>query len=323
MAAARAQLFDLGVVLVSAAMLVSCSGSRDGTTNAEPSGIAVAPGGESQSNVETVPDVVSIITTITTTAPGGSTDEAMEKALAPVSAHAAWLAEQDRFSGAVLVAHNGEILLEDAWGLADREAGTPNTVDTRFRVGSINKMFTAVAILQLVESGQLALDDPIGRYLTEYPNPELASAVTVRHLLTHSGGTGDVVDDAHWDTYLQHRLELRQVSDWIALFGDRSVSFEPGSRYEYSNYGFILLGALIEAVTGESYYDYVHEHVFAPAGMTATDFQPESEDVPGRAVGYMKSTIRGSQPTTCFHGEAFLQALAIPPSVISRGSQTR
>jgi D-alanyl-D-alanine carboxypeptidase len=88
---------------------------------------------------------------------------------------------------------------------------------------------------------------------------------------------------------LQHRLELREHSDYIALFGERAVSFEPGTRYEYSNYGFILLGALIEAVTGESYYDYVREHVFAPAGMTATDSLPESEHVPGRAIGYTKS----------------------------------
>ena len=87
-------------------------------------------------------------------------------------------------------------------GFADREAGTPNTPDTRFRIGSINKMFTAVATLQLVESGRLALDDPIGKYLTDYPNQELASSVTVRHLLTHTGGTGDIFED---DEHLAHR----------------------------------------------------------------------------------------------------------------------
>ena len=136
----------------------------------------------------------------------------MDEALAAVSAHAEELAESDRFSGAMLVAHNGEILLEDAWGLADREAGTPNTPDTKFRIASMNKMFTAVAILQLVESGGLALDDPIGKYLTDYPNEELASTVTVRHLLTHTGGTGDIFGPEY---YLQHRLELRQNSDYI------------------------------------------------------------------------------------------------------------
>lgn len=211
----------------------------------------------------------------------------MDEALAAVSAHAEELAAADRFSGAMLVAHNGEILFEDAWGFADREAGIPNTPDTKFGIASIGKLFTAVAILQLVESGRVALDDPIGKYLTDYPNEELAATVTVRHLLTHTGGTGDIFDD--FDMYLQHRLELCHPSDYIALFGERAVGFEPGSRFEYSNYGFVLLGALIEAVSGESYYDYVREHVFVPAGMTATDSLPESDDVPDRAVGYTKS----------------------------------
>jgi CubicO group peptidase (beta-lactamase class C family) len=267
---------------VGAAMVASCNIPGDATSNVESGDIAHTSGGQSQSNVLTVPSRVS---TVATSAPASSTDAQMAEALAAVSAHADELAETDRFSGAMLVAHNGEILFEDAWGFADREAGIPNTVDTKFRIASINKMFTAVATLQLVESGRLALDDPIGKYLTDYPNEELASTVTVRHLLTHTGGTGDVFDDDTW----VHRLELRQHTDWIARFGEREVSFEPGSRYEYSNYGFILLGALIEAVTGGSYYDYVRGHVFAVAGMTATDSLPESESVPGRAVAYTKS----------------------------------
>jgi CubicO group peptidase (beta-lactamase class C family) len=107
----------------------------------------------------------------------------------------------------------------------------------------------------------------------------------VRHLLTHAGGTGDIFGPE----FEQNRLALREHSDYVELFGERAVGFEPGSRYEYSNYGFVLLGALIEAVTGESYYDYVRDNVFAPAGMTATDSLPESEDVAGRAVGYTRS----------------------------------
>jgi D-alanyl-D-alanine carboxypeptidase len=191
-------------------------------------------------------------------------------------------AAADEFSGALLVARDGEVLLEEAWGLADREAGTPNTVDTRFRIGSMNKMFTAVATLQLVEAGKLALDEPIATYLPDYPNADLASKVTVRHLLTHTGGTGDFFGPE----FDEHRLELREHSDYVDLFGERGVLFEPGSRWEYSNYGFILLGAVIEAVTGESYYDYVRDNVYQPAGMTSTDSLPEDEDVPERAVAY-------------------------------------
>jgi D-alanyl-D-alanine carboxypeptidase len=207
-------------------------------------------------------------------------------ALAALSARAEQNARAGAFSGALLVARHGNVLFQRAWGRADRKSGTANTVRTKFRVGSMNKMFTAVATLQLVEAGKLALDDPIGKHLPDYPNRELASKVTVRHLLTHTGGTGDIFGP----DYDEHRLKLRDHGDYVDLYGSRPLGFEPGSRWEYSNYGFVLLGALIEAVSGVSYYDYVREHVFRPAGMSSTDSLPESEDVPGRAVGYTGSS---------------------------------
>ena len=191
-------------------------------------------------------------------------------------------AEADLFSGAALVAKDGEVLFSSAFGLADRERGIANTVETRFRIGSMNKMFTAVATLQLVEQGKLALDDTVGKHLPGYPNRDVASKVTVRHLLTHTGGTGDIFGPE----YDRNRLTLREHADYVKLYGSRAPGFEPGSRFEYSNYGFVLLGAIIEAVSGESYYDYVREHVFGPAGMTSTDSLPESEVVPSRSVGY-------------------------------------
>jgi CubicO group peptidase (beta-lactamase class C family) len=191
-------------------------------------------------------------------------------------------ADADLFSGAALVAKDGEVLYSSAYGLADRERGIANTVETQFRIGSMNKMFTAVATLQLVEQGKLALDDTVGKHLPSYPNPDVASKVTVRHLLTHTGGTGDIFGPE----YDRNRLMLREHSDYVRLYGSRAPGFEPGSRFEYSNYGFVLLGAIIEAVSGESYYEYVREHVFLPAGMTSTDSLPESEDVPNRSVGY-------------------------------------
>jgi CubicO group peptidase (beta-lactamase class C family) len=112
----------------------------------------------------------------------------------------------------------------------------------------------------------------------------VASKVTVRHLLTHTGGTGDIFGPE----FEQNRLKLRTHSDYVKLYGSRGPGFEPGARFEYSNYGFVLLGALIEAVSGQSYYDYVRQNVFRPAGMTSTDSLPESEDVPNRAVGYLR-----------------------------------
>ena len=114
------------------------------------------------------------------------------EAIAGVEALLRKQAAADRFSGAALVAKDGKVLFADAYGLADRERGIANTLETRFRIGSMNKMFTAVATLQLVEAGKLALDDPVGKHLRGYPNSEVATKVTVRHLLTHTGGTGDI-----------------------------------------------------------------------------------------------------------------------------------
>ena len=207
------------------------------------------------------------------------------EAIAGVEALLSKQAVADRFSGAALVARDGKVRFADAYGQADRERGIPNTIETRFRIGSMNKMFTAVATLQLVEAGKLALDDTVGKHLRGYPNSEVATKVTVRHLLTHTGGTGDIFGPE----YDANRLQLREHADYVKLYGSRAPNFPPGTRFEYSNYGFVLLGAIIEAVSGESYYDYVREHVFGPAGMTSTDSLPESVEVPNRSIGYMRS----------------------------------
>jgi D-alanyl-D-alanine carboxypeptidase len=193
-------------------------------------------------------------------------------------------AASGRFAGAVLVARGGRTLFEGAYGAADRARNASNGVDTRFRIGSMNKMFTAVAILKLAQQGKLRLDAPLGTYLTDYPNKDVASKVTIHHLLTHTGGTGDIFGPQ----FAEKRLELRTVGDYVTLYGARGLDFEPGARWDYSNYGFILLGAVIERVSGESYYDFVERHVFAPAGMTATGSAPEDSAVAGRSVGYTR-----------------------------------
>jgi CubicO group peptidase (beta-lactamase class C family) len=193
-------------------------------------------------------------------------------------------AAADRFAGTVLLAKNGKVLFNGAYGLADREKKAPNTPDTRFRIGSMNKMFTAVSVLQLVQAGKIKLTDPLGKYIADYPNQDVATKVTIHHLLTHTGGTGDFFGPE----FNAHRLELRTLNDYVALFGKRAPAFEPGSRWVYSNYGMILAGVVVERVSGQSYYDYVAEHVYKPAGMTLTGSEPESQAVPGRSIGYMK-----------------------------------
>jgi D-alanyl-D-alanine carboxypeptidase len=193
-------------------------------------------------------------------------------------------AAAEKFSGAVLIARGGMVLLHKAAGHANRETKTPATPDTKFRIGSMNKMFTATATLRLVEAGKLALDDPIGKHLTDYPNKDVATKVTIRHLLSHRGGTGDIFGPA----FTENRLTLKQHSDYLKLYGERGLGYEPGAEFRYSNYGFVLLGAIIERVSGMSYYDYVQRNVFEPAGMKNTGSIAENEAVPNRSVGYMK-----------------------------------
>src|SRR5687768_4125302 len=200
----------------------------------------------------------------------------------------------DLFSGAVLVAKDGKTVFAQAYGLADREKKTPNTLKTRFRLGSMNKMFTAVATLQLVQSGKLDLKAPFGNYLTDYPNKDVASKVTIEQLLSHTGGTGDIFGPE----YEKNRLELKTLQDYVKLYGSRAVEFAPGSRWQYSNYGFLLLGVLIEKVSGQSYYDYVRDHIYKPAGMTGTGSEPEDQMVGDRSMGYTRFIGGGLRPNT-------------------------
>lgn len=194
----------------------------------------------------------------------------------------------DAFSGRVLVMRAGKTVYERNAGLADREARTPIGADTQFRLGSMNKMFTAVAILQFVDAGKLTLDTRIGEVLTDYPNRDVADKVRIRHLLTHTGGTGDIFGPE----FDQHRLELKTHADYLRLYGKRGLDFEPGAEQRYSNYGFVLLGAIIEKLSGTSYYDHVQAKVFEPAGMRDTASPPESESAPKRAKGYLRDGDR-------------------------------
>jgi CubicO group peptidase (beta-lactamase class C family) len=202
-------------------------------------------------------------------------------ALAATRARVADLAKKGRFSGTVLVAKNGKILYSEAVGLADREAHIPNRLDTKFNLGSMNKMFTAVSVAQLAQQGKLRPSDPLGKFLPDYPNVETRS-VTIEQLLTHTGGTGDIFGPE----FDAHIPELKDPKDYIALYGKRAPRFPPGSRFGYSNYGYVLLGAVIEKVSGQSYYDYVRSHVYKPAGMTGSDSYFKNDKIPGMAVGY-------------------------------------
>ncbi len=139
------------------------------------------------------------------------------------------LVAEGSFSGVFAVARHGKILQQQSWGYADQARQLKNTNQTRFRVGSMYKMLTAVAILQLVEQRRIAIDAPIARYLPSYPNKSLANQVTIQHLLTHTGGTGDIFTDE----YAKQRTSIREHADYLRLFGERSTAsiIAPSNTY--------------------------------------------------------------------------------------------
>jgi CubicO group peptidase (beta-lactamase class C family) len=194
-------------------------------------------------------------------------------------------AQADEFSGVVLIARNGIPLMERSYGYASKGYGIRNHVDTVFNIGSMTKMFTAVSIAQLAERGRLRFDDVVSRFLPEYPR-QVGDRVTIHHLLTHTSGMG-----SFWNSSFDAaRASLRSVSDYLRLFADDPLSFEPGARFGYSNAGYVVLGAIIERVSGMSYDDYVSEHLFQPAGMIDTGAWDLDVDVPNRAVGYVRDS---------------------------------
>jgi D-alanyl-D-alanine carboxypeptidase len=212
-------------------------------------------------------------------------------AIAALRAELDTLVAKDQFSGAVLVAKNGKPIFSQAYGMADREKKIANTVDTRFRIGSMNKMFTATAILQLVQAKKLTLDDTVGKHLTDYPNKNVADKVKISHLLTHMGGTGDIFGP----DYDKKRLELRTLQDYVKLYGSRELLHEPGAEMRYSNYGFLLLGVIIEKVTKRPYYDHLEASVFKRAKMKSTSSPFEDKPMAGRSIAYSKNA--GEKPS--------------------------
>jgi D-alanyl-D-alanine carboxypeptidase len=199
---------------------------------------------------------------------------------------------QDAFSGAVLVARDGEPIFTGAYGLANRALGIPNQIDTKFNLGSMDKMITGVAILQLVEKGQLSLDARVGDLLPDFPNEQIAQTVTVHHLLTHTSGMGDWSESPRFP---ELHDQIRAVEDYLPLFIDTPLEFEPGDRFRYSNSGYIVLGLIVEKIAGQSYYDYVRTNILEPCGMADTAAYELDAELPDLAVGYTKMAIDGSE----------------------------
>jgi len=177
---------------------------------------------------------------------------------------------------AVMVRHNGKIVLSTGYGVANLEHNVPVTAQTVFQSGSMGKQFTSMAIMMLVEDHKLSLEDPVSKYLTV---PASWSKITVRHLLTHTSGLGDYPEDFS----LQKDYS---EDDLLKMVSTQPLEFEPGEKWNYSNLGYVTLGILIHKVGGEFYGDFLQRQIFAPLGMKSTRIINEADVIPNRAAGY-------------------------------------
>jgi D-alanyl-D-alanine carboxypeptidase len=199
-----------------------------------------------------------------------------------IDRHADFAASRDLFSGVVLVAQESHIVFQKAYGMAEKSFKSPNRVDTKFNLGSLDKMFTGVAIGQLVAQHKLSFNDTLASVLPDYPNSAVASKVTIHQLLTHTSGLGEVLQPE----MREKKKKYAALRDYFPLFVNDPLQFEPGSKWRYSNAGYIVLGAVIEKLSGQSYFDYVRQHIFVPAGMKDTGSFELDQVVPKLAAGY-------------------------------------
>jgi D-alanyl-D-alanine carboxypeptidase len=177
------------------------------------------------------------------------------------------LAKAGAFSGVAVLAKDGAPVFQRASGMADRERSIPNNLETAFNLGSINKVFTQIAILQLTAAGTLNLDSTLAVYWPDYPNKAVANKITIRQLMRHTSGIGgNIFASPIGGT----RNDVRTLKDYLALFVNEPLQFEPGTSNAYSNAGYVVLGLLIERLSGQDYYTYVRDHIFEPANMTRT-----------------------------------------------------
>jgi CubicO group peptidase (beta-lactamase class C family) len=188
------------------------------------------------------------------------------------------------FSGCLAVSDGAKTIFDECRGLAERSFGVSADRETKFHIGSMDKMFTAVAIAQLVESGKLSWDATLAELVPEYPDREAARNITVWQLLHHTAGLGDFFVPE----FFAHREKFVDPADYLDLIARQPKEGEPGKRWSYSNAGYVLLGRVVEKVSGENYFDYVRRHVFVPAGMDSSGFDSQEDVVPKLAVGYFR-----------------------------------
>ena len=204
------------------------------------------------------------------------------------------LSALDQFSGVVVVSRAGTPVYQRAYGMADREGVRPNNLETAFNLGSINKIFTATAIRQLAATGRIDLDSTLAKYLPDYPNKDAASRITIRQLLQMRSGLGG---DIFAVPAGGKRSDVRHNRDYLPLFVNEPLLFEPGTQNRYSNAGYVVLGLVVERVSGEDYYSYVKAHIYDPSGMTRTAAYTVDSLPQNTAIGYTRGDIDDPSPS--------------------------
>lgn len=190
-----------------------------------------------------------------------------------------------QFNGSILVAEKGKIIYEKGFGMANMEWSIPVQPDTKFRIGSVTKQFTAALILQLVGEGKIKLDGKITDYLTDY-RKDTGDKVTIHQLLNHTSGIPSYTGRP--DFFAEVSRNAYKVADFVKKFASGELEFEPGSKFAYNNSGYFLLGAIVEKVTGKSYETVLAERICKPLGMTNTGYDNHSPLIQKRANGYEK-----------------------------------
>lgn len=235
-----------------------------------------------------------------------SSDSAL---VATISSFTQARVDVDSLSGVVLLARDGVPIFSRATGFANRGTGAPNRTDTKFNLASVDKYFARIAIRQLQQAGKLSMTDPVGKYLPEYPDRRVREEVTIQYLYEMRSGLPDF-PGGKYKEYVARRLTLRTLDDFVALFSSDSLRFTPGTKQEYNNAGYVLLGKVIERASGQNYYEYVRQHIFSPAAMGNTGYFPPDEKARNTALPYTTDasvtgnfdsqapTLPGRQPAT-------------------------
>lgn len=219
------------------------------------------------------------------------------------------LTAADIFAGAIVIAKDGVRLYERAFGLANRDHGVANHLNTKFNIGSGSKMFTAVAIAHLVEQGKLRFEDTLAQHLPDYPNPA-AQEITIHQLLTHLSGIG-----SYWNQRFEaQRTGIRNVNDFMELFMHEPLLAQPAQRWLYSNGGYVILGAIIERITGRSYYDVVQDLICDRAGMQSTGAYEVDRPIPELAIGYTDVDYSGNRDLSGVRSNLFMHVVRGGPA---------